>query len=308
MDRGSVIGVVTVTFNSGAVIRGFMDSLLKQTYTEFILYVIDNASTDETVQCLSDYKDPRIIVVSNTTNVGVAEGNNVGIRAALRDECKSVLLINNDTSFNSDLLSQLSAGLERYQSDMVVPKIFYFDEPDKIWCAGGYFARIRGSAGHFGEDCKDHGQFDRSRMVLYAPTCCMLIKKDVFERIGLMDANYFVYFDDADFCYRAYRAGIKLFYVSSACLLHKVASLTGIESDFSIRYGVRNRVYYALKNLPEWHVLFLLPVLQIYVIAKYMFAKRKLRTFWVAEKAFWEGFSLFYSRTVPEQSGVLPPA
>jgi len=308
MSKQNLIGVVTVTFNSASVIHDFINSLLKQTHTGFVAYIVDNASSDETLQWLAEYHDARVVVVRNPTNVGVAEGNNIGIRAALRDACASVLLINNDTKFAPDLLSELDEGLGKYQSDMVVPKIFYFDEPDRIWCAGGYFARIRGSAGHFGEDRKDEGQFDRSRLVHYAPTCCMLIKREVFEKIGLMDANYFVYFDDADFCYRAYKAGIKLFYVSSARLFHKVASLTGIESDFSIRYGVRNRVYYVLKNLPEWHVLFLLPALQIYVIAKFMFVKRGLKTFWVAEKAFWEGFSLFYSQTVPMRPGGLPPA
>ena len=98
MDSSRKIGVVTVTYNSGAVIRDFVESLLKQTHRDFLLYVIDNASTDDTVALFADYPAPRIVVVRNPSNVGVAEGNNLGIRAALRDGCTSVLLINNDTS------------------------------------------------------------------------------------------------------------------------------------------------------------------------------------------------------------------
>jgi GT2 family glycosyltransferase len=297
MDKDGLVGVVTVTFNSASVIKDFMDSLLKQTQAEFVLYIIDNASTDETLRLLAKYKDLRIVVVRNSTNVGVAEGNNIGIRAALKDGCMSVLLINNDTVFDSCLLSQLSEGLLRHASHMAVPKIFYFDEPDRIWCAGGFFSRIRGSARHFGVNRKDNGQFDQPRAVTYGPTCCMLIKKEVFERIGLMDANYFVYFDDTDFCYRAWQAGINLFYISSARLFHKVSSLAGSNSEFTIRYCIRNHVYYVLKNFPRWQCLFYLPALQIHVFAKFIFLRQTLTTFWVAEKAYWEGISLFHSRS-----------
>jgi len=287
------IGVVTVTFNSGSVICGFMDSILKQTHSQFTLYIVDNASSDGTLQLISEYNDPRVVLIRNPNNVGVGEGNNIGIKAALRDACVTVLLINNDTEFAPDLLSGLDGGLRRYESDMVVPKIVYFDEPHKIWSAGGYFDPILGWTRHFGEGSEDDGEFDSSRRVHYSPTCCMLIKKEVFERIGLMDANYFVYLDDTDFCYRAHRADVRLFYVGSVRLLHKVASLTGLESDFAVRYGMRNRVYYVLKNLPKWHALFVLLALQIHIPVKFVFSRPRLRKFWVAEKAFWEGVSVY---------------
>ena len=294
-DGETLVGVVTVTFNSGFVIRTFMSSLLKQTYIGFILYVIDNASTDATLQALGEYNDPRIVIVRNSTNVGAAEGNNIGIRAALKDGCSSVVLINNDTAFDGDLLSQLLLGLEQQECDMVVPKILYFDEPEKIWSAGGYFSWLRGSARHFGLDRNDDGQFDQGRFVNYSPTTCMLIRKEVFDVIGFLDASYFAYFEDTDFCYRAHQAGIKLFYVSSGRLLHRVSSLTGRDSDFTVRYCVRNHVYYVLKNFPSWQRLFYLPALQFHLVAKFVLVRRKLSTFWLAEKAFSEGLSLFFS-------------
>jgi GT2 family glycosyltransferase len=287
------IGVVTVTFNSASVISGFMDSILKQTHSQFTLYIVDNASSDRTLQLISQYSEPRVVLVRNLNNVGVGEGNNIGIKSALRDGCATVLLINNDTEFAPDLLSGLDDALKRHESDMVVPKIVYFDEPHKIWSAGGYFHPILGWTRHFGEGSEDDTEFDSPRRVNYSPTCCMLIKRDVFERIGFMDTNYFVYFDDTDFCYRAYRAGIKLFYVPAVRLLHKVASLTGIESDFAVRYGIRNRVYYVLKNLPMWHALLILLALQIHIPLKCVLLRLRLRQLWVAEKAFFDGISVY---------------
>jgi GT2 family glycosyltransferase len=296
MHSDPLIGVVTVTFNSGLVIRGFMDSLLKQTYADFILYVVDNASSDATLHYLAEYNDLRIVVIRNSTNVGAAEGNNIGIRAAAKDGCTSILLINNDTEFDGDLIEHLCDGLRRHESDMVIPKIAYFDEPDKVWSAGGYFSGLRGTSRHFGMNRKDDGQFDQARAVEYGPTTCMLIRREVFGRVGLLDADYFAYLEDTDFCYRARQAKVKLFYVPSAHLLHRVSSLTGRDSDFITRYSIRNHVYHVFKNLPGWQRLFYLPALQIHLITKFILLRRNVGTFWLAEKAFWEGISLGNSR------------
>jgi GT2 family glycosyltransferase len=298
VDRANLIGVVTVTYNSATVIRAFMDCLLVQTHSEFRLYVIDNSSSDETLALLADYHDSRIIIVRNRDNVGVAEGNNIGIRAALKDGCAFVLLINNDTVFSSDLLSKLVEGLREHHSDMVVPKIVYFDEPDKIWSAGGYFSALHGASRHFGYEQKDDGQFDQPRAVSYNPTCCMLIKREVFDVVGLMDANYFVYFDDTDFCLRAYRAGVKLFYLPAARLKHKVSSLTGGTSSFTVRYHTRNHVYYFLKNYSRWQICFYCPAYYIYILGEHL---RRPKSYWVAQKAFWEGISLFVSNSEQQQ-------
>ena len=299
MGENGPVGIVTVTFNSAGVISGFMESLLKQTHSDFILYIIDNASFDQTLQKVAEYSDSRIVLMRNATNVGVAEGNNIGIREALKDGCTSVLLINNDTVFDSQLLGTLTNAFARYGCGMVVPKILYFDDPKRIWCAGGYFIRLRGSARHFGHRRRDSGAFDQPRLVEYAPTCCMLIARDVFTRIGLMDANYFAYFDDTDFCYRANEAGITLLYLPSARLLHKVSSLTGDGSDFTNRYAVRNHIYYCLKHFPKWKLVLFFPAYQLHLFSKFLVLCRKPQTFLMAERAFWEGIRLFRSRARP---------
>src|SRR6266436_6146337 len=93
------IGVVTVTYNSADVLPDFLRCLSAQTHTDFLLFVIDNASHDGTVELLQAYNDSRLVIVANPDNRGVAEGNNQGIRRALEAGCFSVLLVNNDTEF-----------------------------------------------------------------------------------------------------------------------------------------------------------------------------------------------------------------
>ncbi|MBV9623918.1 MAG: glycosyltransferase family 2 protein [Acidobacteria bacterium] len=235
------------------------------------------------------------MTIRNRMNLGVAEGNNIGIRAALRDGCSAVLLLNNDTAFGPDVITTLEEGLRKYRCEMIVPKILYFEPADRIWSAGGSFSRLRGRSIHSGFGEKDRGQFDQARAVDYSPTCCMLIKREVFERIGIMDANYFLYFDDTDFCLRARRAGIRLVYCPDTSLFHKVSSIIGHRSDISVRYVTRNHVYFVLKSFRFLPVLYYLPVCQAHILVRCLFAKNVARAFVIAQKAFWEGISVFCS-------------
>jgi GT2 family glycosyltransferase len=289
------VGVVTVTYNSAAVIGQFVESLLRQTYQDYRLYVVDNASSDSTLELLAHYSDPRIMIIRNRTNVGVAEGNNVGIKAALNEGSTSVLLINNDTVFGPEVISTLHEGLRKYVCDMIVPKILYFEPADKIWSAGGRFSRLRGRSKHLGFNKKDDGQFDAPREVRYAPTCCMLIRSKVFERAGMMDPSYFVYFDDADFCLRAHRAGFRLVYAPDTQLFHKVSSLIGHRSDTCLRYVTRNHVYFVLKNFRSWQNLYYLPICQAHIFLRCLLAKDIAKAFVIAQTAFWEGIAAFRS-------------
>jgi GT2 family glycosyltransferase len=254
---GRRIGVVTVTYNSGSVLRAFFRSVLAQSLSDFNLYVVDNASRDDTMAVLREYPDSRVRSIANATNAGVAEGNNQGIRAALEDGCSTVLLLNNDTEFPPDLFAKLYAGLDEHDAAMTTAKMLYFEPSGKIWCAGGWLDEKRYfNAQHYGMQEQDHGQYDVVRQVTYTPTCCLLVRRSVFERVGLMDSRYFVYQDDVDFLYRCYREGLSLWYLPEAVLYHKVSALTGgDESEFAIRYMTRNRTYFLRKHLPVWQGL-----------------------------------------------------
>jgi hypothetical protein len=289
------IGAVTVTYNSGAVIDGFLQSLLRQSHSNFLAYIIDNASTDDTLQRTLVYRDQRIRQIANSANVGFAEGSNQGIRAALQDGCDAVLLINNDTEFGPQLVEKLVAGLDQYGADMTAPKILFHHDQARIWSAGGGFNPLKGYAGfHFGLDEPDRGQFDQARTVEHAPACCLLARKKVFEKIGLMDPTYFVYLDDTDFCFRATRSGLRIVYLPSATLFHKASSLTGGEaSEFSVRFRTRNQVYFMLKNLGFWRNLFYLPAFQIYQLVKLLSRRIDLSGFLLRERALVEGLSVW---------------
>ena len=279
------IGVVTVTYNSADVLPEFLASLAAQTCKEFTLYVIDNISKDASLEiCRSNTTVP-MVVIANDANLGVAEANNQGIRAALADGCEYVLLLNNDTVFDAGLLAELRDGLIRHDCAMVVPKILYHDRPDTIWAAGGRFQPWAGyRAPHYGDGEPDRGQFDKIRAITYAPTCCVLIHRNVFDRIGLMDPKYFVYCDDTDFMFRAMKAGLSSLYLPSCALLHKVGSLTGGNTSvFANRYGTRNRIYFFRKHLSKFWAAAWIGIFWTYLLLRYLLG-RDSKTIWMTRR------------------------
>lgn len=279
------IGVVTVTYNSAHVLQDFFDSLASQTCTDFTLYVVDNASSDDTLARCRTRNGLPIALLANDANLGVAEGNNQGIRAALADGCEYVLLLNNDTTFDPGLLTHLRDGLVRHKCSMVTPKILFHDQPTVIWAAGGRFQPWLGyRAVHYGEGDRDAGQFDKVRRITYAPTCCVLIERRVFDRIGLMDERYFVYYDDTDFMYRAMRAKLTMVYLPSCSVRHKIGSLTGgAQSVFANRYGTRNRVYFIRKHLSKFWAAMWVGFYCIHVLLRYLF-RRDPKAIWIARR------------------------
>jgi GT2 family glycosyltransferase len=244
------IGLVTVTYNSELVLDEFLNSLMQQSYPQWRLYVVDNASHDRTLEVLAARPGLDAVVISNKDNVGVADGNNQGIQAAIDDGCDYVLLINNDTVFGAGLIDRLHAGLHDAKVDMTTCKMYYHDRPDLLWYAGGDFRKWLGYAPcHFGINEVDQGQYNVARAVAYTPTCCLLMRVAVFSRVGMMDAKYFAYYDDADYLFRCMRRGLVLHYLPEIKLWHKVSSLTASLPDFSMRLLARNRIYFIRKHL-----------------------------------------------------------
>ena len=269
--------------------------MAEQSHSDFLLFAVDNASSDGSLDILRKLDDPRLRIIANAHNLGVAAGNNQGIRAALEAGCTSILLINNDTEFDPELIAQLAKGISTHEVQMSCPKIMYYDRPEYIWAAGGRFQRWAGyRALHWGEREIDRGQYDLTRLVTYVPTCCVLIEARVFARVGLMDERYFVYVDDQDFMYRAMKAGVKLLYLPEARLLHKVGTLTGgEESTFELRYGTRNRAFFLLKHFGLGFALPLLFARAFYFLCKSLVAGRGLKWLRIKEIALWNALRMY---------------
>ncbi|MCJ8152381.1 glycosyltransferase family 2 protein [Chryseobacterium sp. SSA4.19] len=289
------IGIVTVLYNSESVLSEFFETLGKQTYKNFILYVVDNLSPDASLaisKSLAQKYQFETVIIENGANYGVAKGNNIGIKKALEDGCNLLLISNNDVALEDQAIEKLMTGMERNHADLAVPKI-YFYKTKVLWAAGGGFIKKNGLTVHYGQDQEDKGQFNRDQKVDYAPTCFMLVKKEVFESVGFMDENYFVYYDDTDFVYRALNKNNKtLWYISDSVISHNESSSTGKMSDFSIRYLWRNLVYFALKNYNLLYAGYVLVYNFLYILIV-LFFRYPVKQWKIALNAYKEGWLLY---------------
>lgn len=294
------IGIVTVLYNSESVLKDFFRTLNEQTYSNFILYLVDNNSTDQSVKVGHKYASEvnfECKWLLQKENLGVAEGNNIGIKAALNDKCDYILLANNDIVLKENTILLLLDGLCETKAMMAVPKIYYWNTDDVIWCAGGNFLWLQCSVVHYGDNVKDCKSYNERKIIKYAPTCFMLIDASIFSKVGYMDSAYFVYYDDTDFVWRATKKHKnKLVYIPESVLWHKVSSCTGgKESDFTIKFVNRNQVYFALKNASKIQLCcFFIYLLVHYLLKKmnrYNSRQRKLIL-----QSYLEGWNLYHQQ------------
>lgn len=150
--------------------------------------------------------------------------------------------------------------------------MYYFEPKDKIWAAGGTLQTWAGCrAIHRGQYETDRGQYATPCRISFAPFCCVLIRSSVFQQVGFLDEQYFAYVEDADFLYRCSRHNLTLWFIPQARLWHKVSSLTGDASPFSLRYGARNRIYFLKKHKPAATRWFYYLLLAAYYFLRYAF-------------------------------------
>ncbi len=221
------------------------------------IVVVDNASTDGSTSKLSKIKG--LIFLQNKDNLGYSGGNNVGIKWALEHKFDQILILNNDTIVSQDMIRILSNALNKFS--IVTPKIYFakgfeyhkekYREKDLgniIWYAGGKIDWENVLGVHIGVDEVDSGQYNNEREIDFATGACLMVKKEVFEKIGLFDEKYFLYLEDMDFCVRAKKAGFMISYQPKASLWHKnAASAGGSGSNLQDYYITRNRLLFAFK-------------------------------------------------------------
>jgi GT2 family glycosyltransferase len=243
------IALVTVLFNCERHLALFFESLALQSDRDFIVIVIDNASKDESLaraRQLGARHGVRCEFIENRSNLGIAAGNNQGIDWARGRDVEHIVLINNDISCEPDVI----ASIRRYAVDerhLAWTCLAYLGDSERRWYGGGRLSYWRARGMHYGQ--RKSASIRSPRPVTYAPTCLMYLHASVFDTVGMMDPQYFVYYDDTDFCRRLNDAGIPLQYDPRVTFKHYVGGSSGGEfSDFSMRIGTRNKFIYIKKH------------------------------------------------------------
>ncbi len=272
------VAVILVNFHGTQDTIACVQSLRKSAYSEYTIYIVDNASGSGDVATLSQ-ECPGATVIANATNVGFAGGNNIGIARALQEGARFILLLNNDTIVEPSLLPGLLGALERNPAAGIAgAKIRYFDRPSTLWFAGGVLNDRSGRGTHIGIGEEDQGQYDQEKFVDFVTGCCLFVRREVIERIGMLDEEYFAYYEDSDFCLRARRAGFQVLFAPSARLLHKVSSSAVREGPVYLYFTLRNRLLFLRKNTPFLRMIPYLPVLAYFYLRHFVRLSLKWRS------------------------------
>lgn len=242
------IYIILVNYNQYGDTINCIKSLEETAYKNFKIIVIDNKSENDSIKFL-EKACKKHTLINLSKNLGFAGGNNVGIKYALKKDAQYILLLNNDTIVNIDFIKPMLETFDKHSDCGIVGnKIMYYNPKNMIWFAGGKIDWRKFIGYHFGIGEIDKGQYDKEGKIDFMTGCCMLIKREVFEKVGLLPEEYFMYFEDLDFCVNVQNFGFKIYYNPKSVIYHKVGNSGGGEqSVFSIKWGTRNRLLFANK-------------------------------------------------------------
>lgn len=245
----SKVFVVILAFNNEKTIDDLLDSL-SPFKSRFKVIVVDNKSKDKTILKIEKYRFAKLI--RNKKNLGFSAGNNIGIKYALSKGADVVFLLNPDTILPVNFINNFDQStlplLMSNEAQIVGPKIY--NEKGKLWSAGGKIDEKRYSSYLVGYGKEDTGQYNSQLDLDYISATAIFIKKEVFEKIGYFKDDYFLYYEDVDFCQRAKKAGFKLAIDSNITLVHKASSSVGINSEVMQYYMARNHMLFVERFAP----------------------------------------------------------
>lgn len=231
--------------------RACLRSLEQLDYDRYHVLLIDNDSDDGSFEILQS-EFPTIDLRATAANLGFAGGCNVGIRDAMAHDADYVLLLNNDARMEPGLLRTLVEAAERDSTlGVLTPKVVYADEPERLYGLGGsrlpFRVRVQGMSA-IDREPRD----GPPRFLDFVFGCCMLIRRDVLEQIGLLDERFFMYYEDIDLCYRAADAGYHVGYLPGAILEHVGAASTRRRSGMREFLLGRSRQLFFRKHVAGW--------------------------------------------------------
>ena len=226
------------------------------------IILVDNGSTDGCVAEIRKRFNNQINLIENEQNLGFATGNNQGARLALHLGAEWLLLLNNDTEVAPDFFLEIEQAIKSDSPYLIFsPAIYYYSEPEIIWHLGA--KRFPGTllARNLYQGQKRPENLPDLMPTDFISGCGMLLHRSVFERVGLFDDRFIIYWEEVDFSMRASKAGYKMANITRAKMWHKVSRTMSRVKDRTRYLYTRNLIFYARKNasgLQKLSMLFIL--------------------------------------------------
>jgi GT2 family glycosyltransferase len=257
------VAIIILNWNGLKDTLECLESLNKITYPDYEVVLVDNGSRGGDADVLQSKCGGKISLIRNVENKGFAGGNNEALRHLARHSNASYyLLLNNDTVVAPDFLDELVKIAESDTKIAIAgPKTYFFKPPDMLQTVWLKVNMGKGTTTTVGSNVTDKGQFNELKQVGCLQGSCLLLKKEVVNSVGLLDEDYFCYWEESDYCARVNKAGYKIMYVPAAKIWHK--------KSVTIRPKWYNLLFAKDKHLPSY--------LEIYLMTRntFMFMKKQ---------------------------------
>lgn len=254
--NGPLVYGITLNWNRRNDTLKCLESLMKLDFPNLRLLVVDNGSSDGSPEMIQE-RFPSVKQILNPNNLGFAGGFNRGLQFALEDGAEYLLIVNNDTFVAHDMLDVLIQASLPDTVGVVAPLILYADAPNQIWSAGA--GRNRWTL----ELTENHGRNQHFAEITereFLSGCGMLIKRAVFESVGLFDERFFMYYEDSDFALRVRQAGFRMLLVPQARMWHAVSQSSKGSDSPNERYWMgRSSALFFRKHIHGWRWLLIFP-------------------------------------------------
>lgn len=248
MSSPPLVFTIVLNWNGLADTRECLASLLKASYSNNRVLVVDNGSDADEAGAIQREFGEAVQVLRNPSNLGFAGGMNAGIQRALEEGADYVLLLNNDVTVDPAFLAAMLQTAQRHPDFAAAsPRAYFRDQPQVIYSTGGRVSLWTGTARQMGRGQPDRGQFEQEQARDYADGVCMLMSRDAIQRVGLLDESYFMYWEETDWCFRARRHGLRCYYSPSAKVWHRAARSLSPTDEYHYQYQ-RNALLFVRKN------------------------------------------------------------
>lgn len=267
-NKNPLISIIIPQFNDKDLLAVCLKSIFQNTYTNFEIIVVDNGSNDQSVEWLREKYHGKILLIANKDNLGYAPANNQG---ANRAKGEILFFLNNDTRMDKNCLNEIIEIFKKDRKNGIIVagqcKIKQINHPNHIQTVGSKLALYFGFLVGFPGNRKiDEGQYDKITDIFPAGAA-MIIRKDIFKKLGGFDPDYFVGFEDIDLSWRIFLAKKRVVLFPGAIVYHHDKSshiLPKKRAAISFCQTTKNAFSFAIKNYEAKNLLLALPLIFLY--------------------------------------------
>ena len=232
--------IIILNWNGWEDTLACVASCRKLTWPNLRILIVDNGSTDGSEEILRRNL-PEEEIIQTGRNLGFSGGNNVGIRRAMEEGAEYLWLLNNDTVVDPEALTALVEAMETEPTAAIAgSKVYFHDDPRIIWSAGGQWMKGSLALRDRGRGQLDEGTFAEPCELDSVSGCSMLVRASAIQKTGMMAEDYFLYWEDTEWCARAREKGYRVLFVPGSHIWHKVSASTGQHSCSQYYYYTRN--------------------------------------------------------------------